>query len=725
MPIASGENRIGAIKWLLPLSKSIAFVVSAVVLADGYAAEPEYVFRAGTSAVDISPLTFPVRVNGGFLERSAKEVVDPLYARSIALDDGETRIVLCVVDTCMMPHDLIDGAKELVSAESGLSTAHMVVSATHTHSAPAAMGCLGTRVDPDYAAWLPGKIAESMAASLQNLQPARIGWASVDDWTHTHNRRWIRRADKVIDDPFGDATVRAHMHPGHESVDVIGPSGPVDPELSVLALQLHDGTPLAVVANYSQHYYGAPLLSADYFGFFGRTMAKRLGQASSEGPFVAMMSQGTSGDLARMNYGDPKLEDTMAAYSEAIAANAMNAYESIEWHDFVDLGIVEKKITLRHRVPDAARLDWAEGRVAALQGEIPQSQPDVYAHEAIYLHEKQKAELKLQAIRIGDLSIATLPNEVYAITGLKLKAQSPLVSHFNIGLANGAEGYIPPPEQFIFGGYTTWPARTAGLEIDAEPAIVETLLLALEEVSEKSRRSIDDAHGPYAKAIFAAKPLAYWRLNEIAGRIAHNAIGDGPDARIAGGAALYLPGVGIGSGTGNEEALRTSHFSGEAQINRAIHFADGMLEADVSYRNSEHSVAFWFWLGEKSGASIRDGTLTTLSTGHLLGYQLGNDGVANLILSNPDEGVEPTSGQAALSLGDWHFAVLRCDADGTRVFVNGRQVPDIEVGPIPCDRQSTLRFADGLEGKLDEIAVFDHALSDDEISQFWVTSRNK
>jgi hypothetical protein len=29
--------------------------------------------------------------------------------------------------------------------------------------------------------------------------------------------------------------------------------------------------------------------------------------------------------------------------------------------------------------------------------------------------------VKLQAIRIGDLSIATLPNEVYAITGLKLQ----------------------------------------------------------------------------------------------------------------------------------------------------------------------------------------------------------------------------------------------------------------------------------------------------------------
>jgi hypothetical protein len=50
-------------------------------------------------------------------------------------------------------------------------------------------------------------------------------------------------------------------------------------------------------------------------------------------------------------------------------------------------------------------------------------------------------------------------------------------------LTNGAAGYIPPPEQHALGGYTTWPARTAGLEVNAEPRIVETVLQLLEEVS--------------------------------------------------------------------------------------------------------------------------------------------------------------------------------------------------------------------------------------------------
>ena len=86
------------------------------------------------------------------------------------------------------------------------------------------------------------------------------------------------------------------------------------------------------------------------------------------------------------------------------------------------------------------------------------------ADRARLYHGKATFPWQLQAIRIGDLTISTLPNEVYALTGLKLKAQSPGAMHFNIELANGGEGYIPTPEQHVLGGYTTWPARTAGLE---------------------------------------------------------------------------------------------------------------------------------------------------------------------------------------------------------------------------------------------------------------------
>ena len=80
-------------------------------------------FRAGAHAVDISPTGFPVRVNAMFTERSANKVVDPLFAKALALDDGTNRLVLCVVDTCMMPRDLIDRAKAR-SEDTRLNSSH-------------------------------------------------------------------------------------------------------------------------------------------------------------------------------------------------------------------------------------------------------------------------------------------------------------------------------------------------------------------------------------------------------------------------------------------------------------------------------------------------------------------------------------------------------------------------------------------------------------------------
>ena len=72
----------------------------------------------------------------------------------------------------------------------------------------------------------------------------------------------------MLDDPFGQRNVRANMHPGYQNPDAIAPAGPVDPALTVLSVQSRNGRPIAVLANYSMHYYGAEPVSADYFGRF-------------------------------------------------------------------------------------------------------------------------------------------------------------------------------------------------------------------------------------------------------------------------------------------------------------------------------------------------------------------------------------------------------------------------------------------------------------------------
>jgi hypothetical protein len=675
-------------------------------------------FRAGAAALDITPQELPVRVAGGFLEKTGTEIRDRLHVRAVVLDDGRTKLAFAIVDTCMMPRALIETAKRRAQVECGIPIAHMLVSATHTHSAPAAMGCLGTRVDEKYAAWLPARIAEAIVVAARNLQPAQIGWAAVDDWQHTHNRRWIRKPENKIVDPLGQATGLAHMHPGYLSPAIIGPSGPVDPELSVLAVRTPEGRPLAVLANYSQHYFGAGAaqVSSDYYGLFCQHVARMLGQeGNGNGPFIAAMSQGTSGDLMWMDYGAPKGTMTVDAYAESVARSAVEALAKAHYQDTFPLGVVEKKLRLAYRIPDEKRLEWARPIAARIVDDRPKSQVEVYAREALILHERQQTELTLQAIRIGDLTIAAIPNEVYALTGLRLKAQAPGAAHFNIELANGAEGYIPPPEQHVLGGYTTWPARTAGLEVQAEPKIVETLLDALEEVTGRPRRALRDEHGPYVQAVLAAKPAAYWRLNDAAGDEAANAVAGGRPARLSPGFAWYLPGAGSGTGTGAGAALRPSAFSGPRQINRAVHLAGGELTAEIGGLGRDYSVALWFWLGERSGASERGGTLVQGPAGETLECRQFGDHRVEVLLA----GARAT---LATPADEWHFVVLVRDGDQVRVHLDGQAVPAITIALQAAAARRNVVFGRGLQGKLDEVAVFRRALAPAEIAAFWEAS---
>ena len=99
-------------------------------------------------------------------------VVEASFRRALVLEEGGTRVAIAVVDTGMMSRELIRQAKALPHRMTGIPVDRMMVSATHTHSAPSAMGCLGSRIDPRYAAYLPGRIAEAILAADGRRAPA-------------------------------------------------------------------------------------------------------------------------------------------------------------------------------------------------------------------------------------------------------------------------------------------------------------------------------------------------------------------------------------------------------------------------------------------------------------------------------------------------------------------------------------------------------------------------
>jgi hypothetical protein len=699
-------------------------------------------FRAGASSLEIAPQILPVVVNGGFLPARATKVNDPIRAKCLVLDDGASRLAIVVVDSCMMPRELLDRAKVLAREKTGIPIDRMLISATHTHSAPAAMGALGTPADANYVAILPSRIAESIERAVRQLEPARIGWGSIDDPEHTFCRRWIRRPDRMIDDPFGRRTVRANMHPGYQNPDAIAPSGPVDPALTVLSVQSRTGRPIAVLANYSMHYYGAEPVSADYYGRFADALAKRIGTTATQSagghgpdapateggrgadrsnpPFVAIMSQGTSGDQMWMDYGQPRKDPGLVAYADSVARVAHQAYRAITYRDWVPLAMAETTLALDRRAPDEARLAWARAVIARMgDREIPRNLSEVYAKEAIFLHETPRRELRLQAIRVGDLGVTAIPNEVFAITGLKLKSRSPFELTMNIELANGSEGYIPPPEQHTLGGYTTWPARTAGLEVQAEPKIVATLLGLLEQVAGRPRRSLRVASGPYTEAVLASRPLAYWRLDEIEGSIALDATGHGRHAAYQGGVAFFLPGP-------DAPGLSIGKSSG-----RAAHFAGGHIRAEFDRIGDANSLELWFWNGLPNNARPIIGSLLAIGvegedrpSGDHLG--IGGTEVApgRLYFASGRLGAPVLAGKFQIVPKTWHHLVLVRDGNRVAAYLDGNPEPEItgEAERDPVKGRGSLLIGGrgegvtSFEGKIDEVAFYDRALDAAEIA---------
>jgi hypothetical protein len=673
-------------------------------------------FRAGACSVDIAPVTFPVLVNGGFLQNRATKLVDPVRAKSLVLDDGSTRLAIVVVDSCMMPRELLDRAKEMAREKTGIPVERILISATHTHSAPAAMGALGCPADADYVARLPEWIAESIERATKLLEPARVGWNVIDDYNHTFCRRWIRRPEKMLDDPFGQRTVRANMHPGYENPDAIAPAGPVDPGLTVLSVQSRTGRPIAVLANYSMHYFGAEPVSADYFGRFAAALANRIGAQAVDPPFVGIMSQGTSGDQMWMDYGQAKKDPGIDAYADAVAQFAQEAYQRIRYHDWVSLSMAETRLMLGRRVPDATRLAWAREIVGRMAGRvIPNSLPEVYAKEAIYLHDEPRRELKLQAIRIGELGIAAIPNEVFAITGLKIKAQSPFETTMNIELANGSEGYIPPPEQHALGGYTTWPARTAALEVQAEPQIVEAVLEVLEKVANKPRRTAVPINGPYAQSVIASRPLAYWRLDELQGPTALDASGNGRQAIYQGHVAFYLPGASL---TG----LSTANY-----VNRAIYLAGGRLTSQLESQGKNHSVELWFWSGLPADAKLMTNQLIVVrcrGVTERVGITATDVAAQRLFFSQGTSRENIVAGKSAIAPRSWHHVALVRESDRVAVYLDGNAEPEINIEVhFPADAPLESLAIGGqsddfthFEGKVDEVAIYDRSLPSREIA---------
>ena len=448
--------------------------------------------RAGASAADITPLHLPISMTGSFQDRKATGVHDRLHARCLVLDDGSTRIAFVICDSCLIPREIYDEAKESASKKTGIPTSRILTAATHSHTAPTALKAAQCSPDPRYIEYLTQQIAAAVVEANERLQPVEIGWGVVAVPDEVNNRRWFIKPEAKTANPFGRLDDQVKMNPPRGTGALIRAAGPVDPDVNFISVRSTEGAPISVLANYGLHYVGGistGQLSADYFGEFARQMADRLNGDES---FVGIMSNGTSGDVNNTRFLKPRPSAAPYSRMEAVASKVADrvheAHADVSYTDNATIGMSEREIELSVRKPDAADLERARALLKNPADPLRLNMDELYAQESIRLQDSPPTvHMKLQTIVIDDLAIVAIPCEVFAEIGLEIKRRSPFKKTFVIELANGYNGYLPTPAQHALGGYETWRSGWSYLETEASTTITKTTLEMLKAIHAAQR----------------------------------------------------------------------------------------------------------------------------------------------------------------------------------------------------------------------------------------------
>lgn len=415
-------------------------------------------------------------------DRKCTDVHDELLVRCAALESGSTRMLLATIDSCMVPREVLDRVRTRISRENSVEPAFILMSSTHTHSAPPAMHLFQSMPDPRYIEMLELRLADAARMAFTRLRPARLGAASGKEPALICNRRFYLRDGAIPADPFGRRTDKVQMNPNLDSPDLLQPAGPTDPDHPVMAAVGVDGRPIWIYASYALHYAGynpSTHASADYFGAWSRRV-----EAAAGGECVALLANGCSGNINAMVYARQYPARNDYAFIERVAGvlalETLRVLRTIEYRDAVPLAARMEDVTVGIRRPSAEDLAAAIRRVGSNPGNEYKDRADIYARETIYMSKYPASRnVPVQGLRIGDVGIGTFPGETFVELGMAAKKASRARITMTVSIANDACGYIPTVEAFDLGGYETWRAKSANVERDAATKLVNGVNRAL------------------------------------------------------------------------------------------------------------------------------------------------------------------------------------------------------------------------------------------------------
>jgi neutral ceramidase len=413
--------------------------------------------KAGASRVDITPQ--PGLPMYGFANRKsgATGVLDPLMARVLVLEAGDTRLALVTLDLGEPPApEWIARLRDRVAKTSGIS--YTLVAATHTHSGPDMRDAYPPADGVDWETGVLDKTARAIDDAHQHAVEARIG---------TGYGRVLIGHNRLRQQPDGTVT-------WFERNNTMVPTSPVDPTVSVIRVDALDGSPVAVLVNYACHpvVFGSDNLqySADFPGVTEATVERELG-----GKVLTMFLQGGDGDINPYYAVHPLDQDAVKMRDwtgERLGSEAARVAKGIRTEapanatiQFAEDMIEFQPRWNREKFVEAARRDWGPAAAASAERRYTEG---LHAPTATILIDKS-------------IALMSIPGEPFVDYQIDWRNRCPVRDAFFLGYSNAALGYFPTIRAAVLGGYGAGNSATY-VPPDAGARLVDHALVRIYEM---------------------------------------------------------------------------------------------------------------------------------------------------------------------------------------------------------------------------------------------------
>jgi len=450
-----------------PLARYVSLwcaIVFLFVTGPAQAQQPA-TLRVATFRCDVSP---PIGGHPLIWTLPAKTIEDPLWAKGIVLEDGQSRYVLCAVDWCGLCDSTHELFRRKLAEAVGTDISKVAVQTVHQHTAPYTSGDAQKLMDkygnaPKFADFafleqLTDRLAVAAKESLAELKPfdsVGIGQAKVREVAATRR----------VKGPDGKIQVRysSCREPGLRAM----PEGRIDPFLKTVTLAQGD-KPLVRLHYYATHpqtFYGDARVSADFVGHARDRLEKE------EGAFQIYFT-GCGGDITVGKYNDgsrearePLAQRLLAGMKASVAATKYQPAGKLVWRSV--------PVKFDPRTDGTFALEPTQALVAN-----PQANSHHRTVAACRLAFDLRADrpFDLSCLEIGDARILNLPGE--CLIEFQLFAQKQLPEKFVAVAAYGdlSTGYICPAAAFTEGGYEPTDSNTGPTSEQKLKAAIRQLL---------------------------------------------------------------------------------------------------------------------------------------------------------------------------------------------------------------------------------------------------------